>query len=151
MQDEAFLVAELSLRGFSCSHILAAVGLEAQGRDSPELMRAMSGLALGMSCGQLCGALSGGCCLLGLYAGMDENRDVHPSLPLMLEEFNEWFKDEYVPKYGGINCADIMQNNPALKNERCPPMILAAVRKAIEILDAYGFPLDAPHGERDGY
>jgi len=150
MHDEAFRVAELSLQGFTCSHIMVTMGLDAQGRRSPELLRAMSGLAQGMGCGMTCGVLSGGCCLLGLYAGKGgRDEDAHPSLPLMLEEFSEWFRDECQPKYGGINCADITLNDPRLKVERCPDLTLAAVRKVFEILEVNDFALDTPHTDTD--
>ena len=36
-------------------------------------MRAMSGLVSGCGTGKLCGALTGGCCVLGMYAGVNSN------------------------------------------------------------------------------
>ena len=45
MADDSFRIAELLLEGFTCGHILAKLALEAQGRDNPDLVRAMSGLA----------------------------------------------------------------------------------------------------------
>jgi hypothetical protein len=143
MQDTAFRVAELSLQGFTCSHIMLRLGLDALGRDNPDLMRAMSGLALGMGNGLDCGVLTGGCCLLGLYAGKSGRDDeADPRLPLLLEEYTEWFRDEYGARHGGIRCADIMRGDPQLKVERCPAMTLAAVNKVFEILEARGFSLD---------
>ena len=65
MSEESFRVAELLLDDFKCSHILMRLALEAQGRDDPDLIRAMSGLALGMGQGFNCGALSAGCCVIG--------------------------------------------------------------------------------------
>jgi hypothetical protein len=152
MHDEGFRVAELSLQGFSCSHIMVAMGLEAMGRESPELMRAMSALSQGMGNGLACGILTGGCCLLGLYAGKG-GRDEEPDerLPRMLEEFTEWFSEECRPKYRGIDCADIMQGNPRLKVERCPALTLAAVHKVFEILEANGFALDGSQRDANEY
>ena len=83
--EEAFRVAELSLQGFSCSQVMAIMALEAQGKTSPELVRAMSGLLAGLGCGRLCGCVTGGCCVLGLYGGrgdVDEAEDAR--LPVML-------------------------------------------------------------------
>jgi hypothetical protein len=144
MQNEDFRVAELSLQGFSCSHIMITMGLDALGHDNPELLRAMSGLAVGMGNGLTCGVLTGGCCLLALYAGKgNRDEEVDPRLPLMLEEYTEWFGDECrANKYPGIDCADIMQGNPQLKTERCPGLTLRAVRKVFEILEANGFSPD---------
>lgn len=151
MQGEDFRVAELLLKGYKCSHILVQIGLDAQGKRNPDLLRAMSGLATGMASGRLCGALTGGCCLIGLYAGMDgEGREEHGRLPLMLEEFVAWFHDEFTPCYGGIDCAQIMQDKPQLRGERCPGLILEAVLKATQILAANGFELDGQSGAEQG-
>ncbi|MBS1227477.1 MAG: GCAxxG family protein [Proteobacteria bacterium] len=150
MTDISFRVAELSLKGYRCSHILVQIGLDAQDQSNPELLRAMSGLASGMGCGLACGALTGGCCLIGLYAGGDGERDDHPSLPLMLEEYVDWFRAEYTPRYGGIDCAQIIERKPQLRGERCPGLILDAVHKATEILEANGFELDGRSGAEQG-
>jgi C_GCAxxG_C_C family probable redox protein len=150
MNDD-FRVAELALKGYKCSHILIQIGLDAQGKTNPELLRAMSGLANGMSDGLTCGALTGGCCLIGLYAGMDgEGHDEHGRLPLMLEEYTEWFREEFGRSYGGTDCAQIMQDDPRLRVERCPSLILQAVKKAREILEANGFELDGVSGAEQG-
>ena len=95
MSNYSFRVAELWLQGDTCGHILAKLALEAQGRDNPELVRAMSGLELGMRQGFNCGALTGGCNVLGLYAGRaDKNEKAHPHFDLMIEEFSGWFEAE---------------------------------------------------------
>ena len=59
---------ELSGQGFYCAQILLILALEAEGKENPDLVRAMSGLngGLGFS-GNVCGALTGGCCLLGHF------------------------------------------------------------------------------------
>ena len=147
MNNDSFRVAELSLKGYKCSHILVQIGLDEQQSDNPELLRAMSGLASGMGCGLACGALTGGCCLIGLYAGKDGDRhDEHQRLPLMLEEYVDWFRDEIGQRYGGSDCKEIIDNNPQLRGERCPTLILDCVVKAREILEANGFELDGRSG-----
>jgi len=151
MTDDAFRVAELSLKGYKCSHILVQIGLDAQEKSNPDLLRAMSGLAAGMGGGLACGALTGGCCLIGLYAGTDgESQGEHERLPLMLEEYVDWFRDEFTPRYGGMECAQIIHNNPQLRGERCPALILECVRQAREILEANGFELDGRSGAEQG-
>lgn len=143
MSDEAFRVAELSLQGFSCSHIMVMVGLDAQGESNVDLLRAMSGLSGGMGCGLACGALTGGCCFLGMYAGKGgRNEEADERLKPMLDEYVDWFRDEYSERYGGTDCAKITQGDPRLKVERCPDLILQSVQKAREILEAYDFPLE---------
>jgi C_GCAxxG_C_C family probable redox protein len=151
MADEAFRVAELALKGYKCSHILVQIGLDAQEKANPELLRAMSGLAAGMGSGLTCGALTGACCLIGLYAGMDgDQRGDHERLPLMLEEFVDWFREEVTPRFGGTDCTQIIHNNPQLRGERCPGLILECVLKAREILEANGFELDGHSGPEQG-
>ncbi len=87
MPNENFRVAVLALKGYKCSHILVQIGLDAQEKANPDLLRAMSGLANGMGNGLTCGALSGGCCLIGMYGGTDhQGSDEHGRLPLMLEQ-----------------------------------------------------------------
>ena len=64
---------ELSGQGFYCAQILMILALESEGKEDPDLIRAMSGLngGLGFS-GRVCGALTGGCCFLGCFCGKGE-------------------------------------------------------------------------------
>ena len=135
MDDESFRVAELLLQGYTCGHVLAKLALEAIGRDNPDLVRAMSGLAVGMGRGLACGSLSGGCCVLGLYGGRSaDDEPVHPRFDLMIEQFSGWFIDEFGAKYGGVDCKDIIAFDPELKQQRCPAVILESWRKIKQIL-----------------
>jgi hypothetical protein len=145
MADESFRIAELLLDGYTCGHILVKLALEAQGRDNPDLVRAMSSLALGMGQGFNCGSLTGGCCVLGLYGGRsDENQPGHPRFDIMLEEFSGWFESEMKEKFGGIDCERIIHFDPALKQERCPGIILDCWLKANEILAKYKVDIGQP-------
>lgn len=146
MSDEDFRIAELALKGYKCSHILVQIGLDALGKENPELLRAMSGLANGMANGMTCGVLTGGCCLIGLYAGMNGDGEDHVRLPLLLDEYTEWFRAEIGARYGGVDCEQIMQDDPRLRVERCPVLIRDAVRKAREILEENGFEMDGVSG-----
>ena len=47
MTTETVRMLELAQKGFYCSQILLFLGLEAQGKSDPDLIRAMSGLAGG--------------------------------------------------------------------------------------------------------
>lgn len=143
--DVSFRVAELLLAGFKCSHILAMLALEAQGRDDPDLVRAMSGLAVGMGQGFNCGALAAGCCVIGLHAGRgpgDAAED--PRFADALDAFSGWFQAMAKERYGGIDCADIMKFDPALKAERCPGLILDTWARVAAILTEHGFDLAEP-------
>ena len=82
-----------------------------------------------------CGSLTGGCCVLGLYGGRaDVDQPGHPRFDIMLEEFTGWFESEMTAKYGGIDCEKIINFDPALKQERCPGIILDCWNRAKEIL-----------------
>jgi C_GCAxxG_C_C family probable redox protein len=131
---------ELALQGYNCSQILMLLALEAQGKSNPDAVRAMTGLQAGMGCGKVCGALTGGCCVLGLYAGKgtpDENQDER--LQTMLNQFVEWFEQEFTSLYGGINCAEIVQDDARLRLFRCPEIVRSSYEKLVEILEANNY------------
>ncbi len=136
-------LGQLQRQGFYCSQIILIEGLEMLGKDNPDLLRAMHGLAGGLGfSGELCGALTGGVCLLGLYAGKglpEEPPDAR--LNLMINELVEWFKGEYGLRYGGVRCVEILQDNPALQATRCPEMVQAVLQKSRELLVENGFDL----------
>jgi hypothetical protein len=145
MADDSFRVAEWLLEGFTCGHILAKLALEAQGRDDPDLVRAMSGLAVGMGQGFNCGCLTGGCCVLGLYGGRsEENERPHPDFDVMIERYSGWLAGVMTDKFGGIDCKDVINFDPALKQQRCPGLILESWEKIKEILAEHGVDLAAP-------
>jgi C_GCAxxG_C_C family probable redox protein len=145
MADESKRMMELSFQGYNCSQILVLLALEARERSNPELVRAMSGLLAGMGCGKTCGALTGGCCLLGLYAGKaDANENADPRLETMLTEFVEWFEEEFTSLYGGINCAEIVQDDARLRLFRCPDIVRRTYEKLKEILEAHNYDFAKP-------
>jgi C_GCAxxG_C_C family probable redox protein len=138
MSDESLRMMELSLEGFGCSQIALLLGLEAQGKTNPDLVRAISGLhgGLGFS-GKICGALSGGCCLLALYAGRGTSEETEDSrLAPMIRSLVEWFEEEYKKQYGGIDCAEILQGDPRNQISRCPTIMAETFNKVKEILAA---------------
>ena len=138
MSDESLRMMELSLEGFGCSQITLILGLEAQGKTNPDLVRAISGLhgGLGFS-GKNCGALSGGCCLLALYAGRGTPEETEDSrLPLMIRSLVEWFEEEYKKQYGGIDCSVILQGDARNQIARCPMIVAETFNKVKEILAA---------------
>ncbi len=144
MTDRRMRMMELGLRGFGCSQILVMMALEARGESSPELVRAVSALhgGLGFS-GKTCGALTGGCCALGLYAGRGAAGEVEDArLPLMVTELVEWFEGEYEPRYGGIDCADILQDDQRNRLTRCPAIVAAVFEEMAQILKANGYDLE---------
>jgi C_GCAxxG_C_C family probable redox protein len=134
---------QLAQQGFHCSQILLLMGLEAQGKTNIDLIRAMAGLAGGLGfSGDVCGALTGGACLLGLYAGRgapEEEDD--PRLNVMVSELVEWFTGEYGEKYGGTRCEAILANDPNNRLTRCPSLVLGTYEKVRALLLENGFDL----------
>lgn len=139
--DEARMhMMELSRKGYYCSQILLLLGLGAQGKVNPDLIRAMGGLALGGGTGAgTCGSLTGAACLLALYAakGRDDEEE-HEELPLMLSELEEWFRAEIGGRYGGVRCNDILSDGTP-STERCGPIVAEAYARAMSILVEHGF------------
>ncbi|HVN20737.1 MAG TPA: C-GCAxxG-C-C family protein [Dongiaceae bacterium] len=135
MSDSSFRMFELHVQGFGCSQVLMQMALEEQGKSNTDLVRAMTGLLHGTNCGKLCGALTGGCCVLGLYAGKgakDEQDD--PNLDLMLHQFVGWFEAEYLSRYGSIECAGIIGEDPQSQLTRCPQIVAETFEKLRQIL-----------------
>ncbi|MDF2571292.1 MAG: GCAxxG family protein [Sporomusa sp.] len=141
MTDAFLKLIELSQAGFYCSQILLIIGLESQGKENPDLVRAMSGLVGGLGfCGKTCGSLTGGACLIGLFAGKGIAEEMEDSrLNDMIRELVEWFEGENLPQYGGITCLDILENDPANRMSRCPQLVLKTLEKVGEILSANGY------------
>ena len=145
--DLPFRMLKLRSEGFCCSQIVLILGLETQGRGNgnSELVRAAGGLCFGLVTGEeVCGALSGGVCLLSLYAGKgtkDEQLDER-FLP-MAKELNEWFREAHGE--GSGRCSDIVAANQG--KGACGTIVAETFSKVMEILAAHG--LDPSKG-REG-
>ena len=141
--DELDRMRELRQQGFYCSQILLIMGMELQGKDNPDLVAAMNGLAGGIGfMGETCGALTGGACLLGLYAGRGTpEQEEDPRLLFMSEQLVEWFKQQYAAQYGGIRCAEIIGPGGRDLGSRCPGIVLGTFQKIKELLVENGLDL----------
>jgi C_GCAxxG_C_C family probable redox protein len=143
MNDLDLRMIELAGQGFYCSQILLILGLEAQDKQNPDLIRAMNALVggLGLS-GDICGSLTGGACLLGLYAGRgtpEEEED--PKLNIMISELVNWFTQKYSALYGGIHCDNILEGDPTNQRTRCPGIVAKTYQKVKSLLLENGFDL----------
>jgi C_GCAxxG_C_C family probable redox protein len=137
--EELMRMMELKQQGFYCSQVLLLMGLQDRGESNPALIRAARGLAGGVGfSGEICGALTGGACLLGLFAGkgLAEEPD-DPRLDQMVQELVKWFKEEYGREYGGIRCDDILAGESANMRARCPGLVVGTYQKASELLQTY--------------
>lgn len=130
---------ELSGQGFYCAQILMILALESEGKEDPDLIRAMSGLngGLGFS-GRVCGALTGGCCLLGYFCGKGEAEELEdPDASAMIRELVEWFEESMEEAYGGSSCSQILDGDPGNKMRRCPQIVEGVFEKCLEILQEH--------------
>lgn len=137
MGVDSFHLFKLAAQGFCCSQILLILGLEAQGQENPDLVRAMEGLCGGFGrAGKTCGALTGGICLLGLQAG----RGLATEPPIrhlngMVKELVEWFEKEF----NSFDCADILDGSldaDAAYPIKCGQIVMSVYHKVQEILIA---------------
>lgn len=131
---------ELGLQGFGCSQILMAIALEARGTSNPDLLRAVSGLHGGVGfTGRVCGALTGGACVLALYAGKGTPTD-HEDVRLapMVASLVDWFDETYTARYGGTDCGTIVGGDPASRTARCARIVeevLARIEETLRVND----------------
>jgi len=140
--DEMTRIKGLKAQGFCCSQILALLGLEMQGKENPDLVRAMRALCGGIGgTGDVCGALTGGACVLGLYAGKGtSDEEDNFLLELMVADLAEWFKTEYGEPYGGIHCIEIV-GEQGQNQIRCGGIVAGTIQKVKELLVEYGYEL----------
>ncbi|MGI6012110.1 MAG: DVU_1555 family C-GCAxxG-C-C protein [Ruminococcus sp.] len=130
---------ELGLEGFECSQMMMAVAMETEGMENPDLLRAMSGLTGGMGhSGGLCGALTGGCCVLGLFTGKGEAEEMeHNRSREIIQEYLTWFEASWGNRFGTSLCQDIVQGDFSQCMTVCLPMIESCCEKIMEMLAEY--------------
>ncbi len=141
--DDLDQLMMLRRQGFYCSQIILLQGLEQLGKNNPDLIRAMHGLAGGLGfTGELCGALTGGASLLGLYAGKGTSeQEDDPRMMFMIEDLVNWFKAEYSEQFGGIRCEEILSGGNQYQVQRCSMMVIGVLQKVKELLVENGFDL----------
>ncbi len=142
MSDQDEMLA-LKNQGFNCSQIIIKMGLDLLGKENPDLVKSMQGLAGGLGyTGDVCGALTGAVCLLGLYAGKGRAEAAEdPRLLFMVEDLVKWFKEDCTKDYDGIHCRDIVNDDTQKMATRCPQLIEGCYQKAKELLVENGFDL----------
>ena len=148
-EDDQARMMELKHQGFFCSQILIILGLEMQGKSNPDLVRCMHGLAGGLGfTGETCGTLTGGACLLGLYAGKGAPAEPEdPRLLFMIEALVKWFKERFGAQYGGVTCNHILEDNPKNQLTRCPHLVAETYQRVKELLVENGFDLSGTDHE----
>ena len=142
MDDTMIHILQMAHKGYSCSQILMRLALEARGEQNPALVRAAAGLAYGCGSGKgTCGVLSGGSCVIALFAGKgsDEEQESDKFM-LMLQELSDWFFERVGGQYGGIECQAIVgDEGPSAARQRCGEILVETYAKVMGILISNGF------------
>lgn len=136
---------KLGQKGFCCSQIMIRLALDAQGISNPGLTAAMAGLCHGVAQREsACGVFGGGACLLAYYAAKGADREeADDRLPLMLEQYSDWFGQTATDRFGGVSCAQIVGENEP-DPQVCGGLLAEAFQQVRAILSENGLELDQP-------
>jgi len=134
---------QLAENKYNCSQIMMVLALEQEGRENPELVRAMSGL--GDGCGffnETCGIMTGAASILAWHAGKgaDDEKESEKLLP-MLEDLGDWFQQEIAANYSGTRCKEIVGDLVGTDEGKqiCGSIIFQTFGKVNEILASNDF------------
>ncbi|HNZ63950.1 MAG TPA: C-GCAxxG-C-C family protein, partial [Bacillota bacterium] len=121
--DLDMLLLEMSRQGFMCAQIMMKLALDIDGKENPDLIRAMSGLNFGMGkTGSACGALTGGAAALGYFTGQGEPEELpHSRASEIIAAYVNWFKDTYHTD----TCHGLIGGDYAACHTVCPGIIMA--------------------------
>ena len=132
MNDTINEIRRLAGQGYCCSQIMVQMGLTAKQHENPELLDAVAGLCRGLYRGLCCGTLTGAACLLSLY-------DKENAASEMIPKLVNWFEETYTQAYGGIDCQEIVGDDPMKKKDRCPRIMEQTFEKCRELLAEMGY------------
>jgi len=134
---------QLAEKKYNCSQIMMILTLEQEGRENPDLVRAMSGL--GDGCGffrETCGILTAAASILAWHAGKgaDDEEESEKLLP-MLEDLGDWFRQEIAANYSGTRCNEIVGDRIGTPDGKqiCGSIIFQTFGKVNELLASYDF------------
>ncbi len=140
ISSSQLLVLEFGSMGYSCAQIILAGGLRLMGRENPDLLRAMGGLAQGMGCsGGICGALSGGVCLIALHTAKGDPGEQPLEVgPALMNALVEWFRAEHGTN-GDISCDTLLgaSSGPEcrmMQPDLCGNLVASVWDKALRLL-----------------
>lgn len=146
MDDLIFRLIKLKAQGYCCAQILLILALEAQGKTNADLVRSVGGLCFGINgSGEVCGALSGGACLISLWAGHGGDEAAQDDrYPTMMGELVDWFRGVAAAEYGGTRCNEILEKFP--DRSTCGRIVADTYGKCMNILARHGY--DAATGKK---
>jgi hypothetical protein len=142
MDETMIRILQMAHKGYSCSQIPILLALEARAEQNPALVRAAAGLAYGCgTCKGSCGVLTGGSCVLALFAGKgSDEEEESDGFMLMLQELSDWFSERVGGQYGGIECQAIVGDEGlTATRQRCGAILAETYTKVMDILISNGF------------
>ncbi|MDR2302109.1 MAG: C-GCAxxG-C-C family protein [Deltaproteobacteria bacterium] len=150
--DTSMEVLTLAGSGYTCAQIVMIMGLRVMGRENPDLVRAMSSLAMGASHGSLCGALTGGLCLMGLHLGkgLEFERPILAA-KLPLGALVKWFIQDELKGLTAPTCRAIFEAGgqkldleSSTPTAACAELVSRSFAKALSLIAEHG--LDPSQG-----
>lgn len=138
---------ELAGQGMACSQMLMIMALEEAQIECPQAVRTVSGLCGGLGyCGRECGALTGGCAVLGFFAGKGTTEE-EPELDFLtiLREYVDWFINKYGKEDKTCSCQTILGGDFDRAATVCLPLVASCYEKLMELLSDYEIPLSDPY------
>ena len=144
MSQDAFTMYKLASQGYCCSQILILMDLMDKGIENHDLIRAMAGLCVGTGgSGKTCGIVTGGACLMGIYAGKGTPEETRSyNLNKMIMEYIEWFEEEYesldCEEIVGVDTLEDIRTNMVYP-VKCGNLMTGAYKKVKDILKEYGY------------
>lgn len=141
-------VMQLAQQGFCCSQIIMKLALDTEGVENKALIRSMAGLCQGSPSGTgSCGAFTGATCLLAYYAAKGDSYDEEDDrLPLINEQFSQWFNDYCVGQDKSTTCISLM-GGELPQPHICGQLIIDCYEMAITILTENGFTYGSPKND----
>lgn len=129
------MVFEMRCQGFLCAQIMAKIALEIDGKENPDLIRAVSGLNVGMGrTGGACGVLTGGAVALGYFTGHGSLDELpHRRATEIIAAYVNWFRETY----GTDTCDGLIGSDYSRCSSVCPGLIQAGYEKLIDLLQEY--------------
>ena len=107
MQSRIDQVVDNFLDGYNCCQSIFSTYSNLLGLERETALKLASGMGGGVGhSGGVCGFVSAACLLLGLKYGTDSPESKLTVFPICLE-----FCDEFVAKFGSINCKDLIKRD----------------------------------------
>ncbi|MDR0817436.1 MAG: C-GCAxxG-C-C family protein [Clostridiales Family XIII bacterium] len=114
---------EEKLKGRCCSQTIVSLCLEDMGKENEDLVSAMAAFCNGMGRGKICGTLAAAVAVLQVA-------DPDATTNNTQVEFMDWFED----RFGGYDCSELIGDDPVLKQELCPRIVLETYLKLREYI-----------------